>query len=222
MLVEEWMTSNVITVTPDISIMKAARIMKDSNIRRLPVVDSEGCLMGIVSDRDIRDASPSKATTLDMHELNYLLSELKVKDIMTKKPKCAKRDSSVEALALMMVKYNFGGVPIVDDRNKVCGIITDSDIFQVLTSITGVKHGGIQLAFDIPTGKGKLKEILETLRANNATVMSVLTLQDDDESPTRKVYLRLKKMPAGQDRVVVAAVEEKFGLLYWEPGIEEV
>ena len=222
MLVEEWMTSDVITVTPDVSIMKAARIMKDSNIRRLPVVDSEGSLVGIVSDRDIRDASPSKATTLDMHELNYLLSELKVKDIMTKKPKSAKRDSPVEALALMMVKYNFGGVPIVDDHNKVCGIITDSDIFQVLTSITGIKYGGIQLVFDIPTGQGKLREILETLRANNATVMSVLTLQDDDDAPTRKVYLRLKKMPAGQDKVVVAAMEGRFKLLYWEPGIEEV
>ena len=222
MLVEEWMTSNVITVTPDYSIMKATRIMKDSNIRRLPVVDSEGCLVGIVSDRDIRDASPSKATTLDMHELNYLLSELKVKDIMTKKPKSARRDSSVEALALMMVKYNFGGVPIVDDQNKVCGIITDSDIFQVLTTITGVKYGGIQLVFDIPTGQGKLKELLETLRANNATVMSVLTLQDDDDSPTRKVYLRLKKMPEGQEKKVVAVMDANFGLLYWEPGIESV
>ena len=82
MLIREWMTKDVITVTPDTSMLKASKLMKDHNIRRLPVLDGKH-VVGIVSDRDIRAASPSKATTLDMHELYYLLSEVKVKDIMT-------------------------------------------------------------------------------------------------------------------------------------------
>ena len=85
MLIREWMTKDVITVTPDTSMLKASKLMKDHNIRRLPVLDGKH-VVGIVSDRDIRAASPSKATTLDMHELYYLLSEVKVKDIMTSDP----------------------------------------------------------------------------------------------------------------------------------------
>ena len=84
MLVHEWMTQNVITVTADTSMMKASRLMKEKRIGRLPVVDESNHIVGMVSDRDIKDASPSKATTLDTHELYYLLSEMKVKDIMTK------------------------------------------------------------------------------------------------------------------------------------------
>jgi acetoin utilization protein AcuB len=83
MLVKEWMTSDVIIIEEDTSVMKAFQIMKENNIRRLPVM-RQGKLVGIVTDRDIKDASPSKATTLDIHELYYLLSELKVKDIIKK------------------------------------------------------------------------------------------------------------------------------------------
>ncbi len=129
MLVQEWMTPKVLTVTPETSVMKASRMMKDNRIRRLPVVDDNGKLVGIVSDRDIKDASPSKATTLDMHELYYLLSEMKVKEIMTKNPVSAVKDDSVEGIARLMVTKRFGGVPVVDEQGKVCGIITDSDIF---------------------------------------------------------------------------------------------
>ncbi len=111
MLVQEWMTRDVIAITPDTSMMKAAQLMKDKKIRRLPVVDEAGRVVGIVSDRDVKEASPSKATTLDMHELYYLLSELKVKDIMTKAPLCAKENDSVEGVALLMMERGFGGMP---------------------------------------------------------------------------------------------------------------
>ena len=86
MLISDWMTRDVITITPDRSMMKASKLMKDHNINRLPVVNEAGILVGIVTDRDIKEASPSKATTLDMHELYYLLSEIKAKDIMAKPP----------------------------------------------------------------------------------------------------------------------------------------
>ena len=85
MLVREWMASDVLTVDENTSMMKALHLMKESNIRRLPVM-ARGSLVGIISDRDLKEASPSKATTLDVHELYYLLAEIKVKEIMTKNP----------------------------------------------------------------------------------------------------------------------------------------
>ena len=110
MLIREWMTKDVITVTPDTSMLKASKLMKDHNIRRLPVLDWKR-VVGIVSDRDIRAASPSKATTLDMHELYYLLSEVKVKDIMTSDPVTVYDTDAVDAAALLMENKGIGGLP---------------------------------------------------------------------------------------------------------------
>ena len=112
MLIREWMTKDVITVTPDTSMLKASKLMKDHNIRRLPVLDGKH-VVGIVSDRDIRAASPSKATTLDMHELYYLLSEVKVKDIMTSDPVTVYDTDAVDAAALLMENKGIGGLPVL-------------------------------------------------------------------------------------------------------------
>ncbi len=218
MLIREWMTRDVFTVDPDSSMMKAARLMKDKNVSRLPVVDESGRLLGIISDRDIKEASPSKATTLDMHELYYLLSELKVKDIMTKNPFCMREDESIEGAAVMMADKNFGGMPIVDAGNKVVGIITDSDIFKVLIEITGAKSGGSQLAFELSADSSSIKGILTTLRELDARIVSVLT-SDNQASNTRRVYVRLYPLPAEQEKHVLETIKSKFPLLYVEQGI---
>ena len=149
MLIREWMTKDVITVTPDTSMLKASKLMKDHNIRRLPVLDGKH-VVGIVSDRDIRAASPSKATTLDMHELYYLLSEVKVKDIMTSDPVTVYDTDAVDAAALLMENKGIGGLPVVDGSGELVGIITDHDIFRVLVDFCGASKGGLQLAFMLP------------------------------------------------------------------------
>ena len=141
MLIREWMTKDVITVTPDTSMLKASKLMKDHNIRRLPVLDGKH-VVGIVSDRDIRAASPSKATTLDMHELYYLLSEVKVKDIMTSDPVTVYDTDAVDAAALLMENKGIGGLPVVDGSGELVGIITDHDIFRVLVDFCGASKGG--------------------------------------------------------------------------------
>lgn len=222
MLVQEWMTEKVITVTGDTSMMRASRIMKENKVRRLPVVDNQNKLIGIVTDRDIKDASPSKATSLEVHEVYYLLSELKVKDIMTKKPISAKPSDSVEHIAIMMTQNSFGGVPVVDDDNKVCGIITDTDIFKVLSSITGVECGGIQLAFEMATSPGSLRVVLDSLKALDAGVISVLTSNKEEGEGKRRVYIRLRKLTPEKEQKVVSEMKQKFDLLYWEPGLKEI
>ena len=217
MLVRDWMTKEVVSITPETSLMKASRLMKERRVGRLPVVDDDGRVVGIVSDRDVKSASPSKATTLDMHELYYLLSELKVKEIMTKNPVCAKETDSVEGIALDMAEKRFGGMPVVDAAGMLRGIITDSDIFKVLVEITGVAKGGIQLAFEIENGKGKLRAILDTLRSLGARVLSVYTSQQEDDAPTHKVYIRLRPLDADVEARVVEEIGRQYSLLYWEP-----
>lgn len=220
MLVREWMTKEVLTITPDTSMMKASRLMKDNKVHRLPVLDDTGSVVGIVSDRDIKSASPSKATTLDMHELYYLLSELKVKDIMTKSPVCARENDSVEGVALVMMERRFGGMPVVDANGKLLGIITESDIFRVLVTITGVRSGGMQLAFELPNRRGTLRPILDALREHGGAVISVLTSQETDDAPVRKVYIRLRPLAGVEEDVLAAAVKRAFpSMLYWEPGL---
>ncbi len=219
MLVKEWMTQKVLSVGPETSMMKASRLMKDNRIGRLPVVDDAGHVLGIISDRDVKDASPSKATTLDMHELYYLLSEMKVKDIMTKHPVCAKENDSVEAVALSMMAKRFGGMPVIDANNLLCGIITDSDIFKVLISITGVRMGGGQLALDIANVPGTLRPVLDALRELGAGVVSVLTSQDAQDSPMRRVYIRLRPLEPAAEEKVIAGMKTQFSIVHWEKAI---
>lgn len=213
MLIRDWMATNVISVTEDVSMMKAARLLKEHNISRLPVLDGAGRLIGIVSDRDIKEASPSKATTLDMHELYYLLSEIKVKDIMTRNPISTTGDDTIEHAALLMVEKNVGGLPVVDGNAQVVGMITDSDIFKVLINITGVAHGGLQLAFRLPFTKGSMSKVMDALREHNIRIMSVLSSQKDEDS--RMVYIRVKLLGPDTEQDVVAHMRERFDLVYW-------
>lgn len=215
MLVDNWMSTDVITLTADRSMMKAAKIMKDNNISRLPIVDEDGKLIGIVSDRDIKDASPSKATTLDMHELYYLLSEVKLRDIMTRKPATIKLGETVEKAAVLMLEGNFGGLPVVDDEGKVVGILTDTDVFKVIVEITGVLNGGVQVGLQISTGPGTLAPVLDTLREHGARIMSVLTRNVPEEQETKDVYIRIREMDKPEFKKLQADMEAKFNVMYW-------
>lgn len=129
-LVKDWMTDNPITVTSSTTLPEAHRLMQDNNIRRLPVVD-DGKLAGIVTLGDVREASPSDATSLSIFELNYLLSRLKVGTIMTSDPITVTTITTIARAAQLMLENKIGGLPVVE-RDKVVGIITESDIFRML------------------------------------------------------------------------------------------
>jgi len=215
MLIENWMTKDVITGTPETSMMKASKIMKEKGISRLPVVDEKGVLVGIVSDRDIKDASPSKATTLDMHELYYLLSEIKLKDIMTKKVVTIRQNETVDRAAAVMLEHNVGGMPVVDEAGKVVGIVTDSDIFKVLVRITGVQEGGVQIGVRLPNQPGGLVPVLDYLKDHGARLMSLLTACEPAEVGKRDVYIRIRDMDKGDMQKLKTAIHENFEVIYW-------
>jgi acetoin utilization protein AcuB len=215
MLIESWMTKEVVTLTPDRSMMKASKLMKEKNISRIPVVDEQGVLLGIVSDRDIKEASPSKATTLDMHELYYLLAEIKLKDIMTKTPFTVKRTDTVEKAAVIMHSKNVGGLPVVDDDDRVIGIITDSDVFQVLIKITGVLHGGVQVGLSLSNHRGELAKVIDLLREHEARIMSILTSYAPPEEDMRSVFIRVHDMNKESMNQLKQDMEARFKVLVW-------
>ncbi len=132
--VRDWMTPNPITISPRTTLPEAHQIMKEKRIRRLPVVDENGHLVGIVTLGDIREASPSDATSLSIFELNYLLARLTVDKIMTRKVITVTPDTPVYEAARLMLEHKIGGLPVVEN-GRVVGIITESDIFKMVVRL---------------------------------------------------------------------------------------
>lgn len=137
-LVKDWMTPDPITIAPTTTLPEAHRLMKECAIRRIPVVE-QGRLVGIVTLGDIREASPSQATSLSIYEMNYLISRLTVEQIMTRDPISITPDTSIEAAARLMLDHKIGGLPVIDGE-RVAGIITESDIFRLLVTEGEPRH----------------------------------------------------------------------------------
>ncbi|HRQ38405.1 MAG TPA: CBS domain-containing protein [Chloroflexota bacterium] len=131
-LVRDWMTREIITVTPDTTLPEAHQIMMNEEIRRLPVVDKNGLLAGIITLGDVRGAQPSPATSLSIWELNYLLSQLKVEKIMTPDPITIHEDATIGEAARVMLENRLSGLPVVGNTGRLAGIITESDIFSMV------------------------------------------------------------------------------------------
>ncbi|MDY7032858.1 MAG: CBS and ACT domain-containing protein [Thermodesulfobacteriota bacterium] len=190
MLVKNWMTKNVITIDEDESMHTAIKLMNENNIRRLPVV-KRGKLTGIVTNLDINRESASKATSLAMNELNYLIDKIKIKDIMTKKNlQTISLSDTIEEAAVIMLEKKIGVLPVVED-GKLVGIITESDIFKVLISMTGVRRGGVQFAFELEDKPGSIKEVADILRSRGGRVMSIMTSYEQAKEGFRHVYIRV-------------------------------
>jgi CBS domain-containing protein len=131
-LVRDWMSTDVITITPETTLPEAHQLMISEEVRRLPVVDGDGRLVGIVTIGDIRSAEPSPATTLSIWEMNYLLSSLPVEKIMTRHPKTIAAEAPIGEAARTMLENRVSGLPVVDADFHVVGIITESDIFSMV------------------------------------------------------------------------------------------
>jgi len=132
-LVSDWMTRDVLTITPETSLKEAHEIMNQKRIRRLPVV-TQGRVIGIVTLGDIRGAEPSQASSLSIWEVNDLLAKLKVSEIMTRNPATIHENENIGEAARFMLENKFSGLPVVDDAGHLVGIITESDIFRLVVN----------------------------------------------------------------------------------------
>jgi len=213
MLVKNWMSKNVITVDINDSMQDAMKLLKENDIRMLPVM-KKAKLVGIVTDRDLKKASASDATTLEVHELLYLLMKIKVKDIMTRDVITVPPDYTVEETAQVLQKNRISGAPVVDADGQLVGTITQTDLFRVLISLTGVGNGGIQFGFQVEDRPGSIKEVADIIRIYGGRMVSILSSYDDVAEGYRKVYIRMRSIERSELKKLIKELESKAGLLY--------
>jgi len=213
MLVKNWMTRDVITVDAEDSMLNAVNIMKEHKIRMLPVM-FKGRPVGVVSDTDLKRASASDATSLDVHELIYLVSRIKVKEIMTKDPIFVVQDYTIEETAALLRDKKISGVPVVDEKGGLVGIITRDDLFKVLTSLTGLSKRGIQFAFRIADRSGSIKELTDIVRNYNGRIAAILSSYERAPEGFRNVYIRVYDIDREKLAPLQAELKAKAAMLY--------
>lgn len=190
MLIKDWMATAILTVDANTSVMRAMRTMKDNNIRRLPVL-SHGKLTGVITDRDLKEASPSTTAQMDIHEMNYLLSEMKVKDVMT--PRCIylQENDTLEKAALIMLKEKISGIMILDEEENLVGLLSETDILRGFIQATGMQDGAHQWVVDMPDAPGSTTRFIDLVRSHDARVLSILTSFEDAPRGSKRVAVRV-------------------------------
>ena len=205
MLVKNWMSKTVITADENDSMNEVMGLMKEHDIGMVPVM-KKGKLVGIVTDRDLKRASASDATTLEVHELLFLISKIKLKDIMTKDPITVPFDFTVEEAAEVLMKNRISGAPVVDQDGQIVGTITKGDLFRVLISLTGVGKRGVQFAFQVEDLPGTIKDVADIIRQYGGRMVSILSSYEHVAKGYRKVFIRMygverKKLPQLEDDI---------------------
>ncbi|PLV59871.1 CBS and ACT domain-containing protein [Thermotoga sp. KOL6] len=179
MLVKDFMTKNPITIAPETSFSEALKLMKQNKIKRLIVMKDEK-IVGIVTEKDLLYASPSKATTLNVWELHYLLSKLKIEEIMTKNVITVNENTPVEDAARIMEENDISGLPVLNDMGHLVGIITQTDIFKVFVEIFGTKREGtIRYTMEMPDKPGELLEVTKRIYEAGGNIISIATLFEE-------------------------------------------
>jgi acetoin utilization protein AcuB len=183
------MSHPVITIKPDIPIHDALNLMRKESIRRLPVVNDRGQMVGIVSEMDILHANPSDATSLSVWELNYLLSRIKVSDVMTRDVVSVVVDTPIEEAARIMADSKIGGLPVMRDGDLV-GMITETDLFKVFLELLGAREAGIRataLVQDVPGELAKLTAAISGIGGNIVAMVQFLGESPENRLVTLKV-----------------------------------
>lgn len=199
MFVRDRMSSPAITVAADTPFQDALKLMRERRFRRLPVVDEHGVLIGIVSERDLLHAAPSPATSLSVWEVNYLLWKLKVADVMTEKVITVSPASTLEEAAQIMVSLKIGGLPVVDEKHHVVGVVTETDIFRAFAELLGSSEHGLRLLVRVPEGRGTLAKLAQGLYELGGNILSLGTF--DDGSGSHRILL-LRVVGVNKDAVI--------------------
>jgi len=210
MPVQDWMSKDLITIDEGASIIKASNLMKQNRVRHLPVL-RKGRLLGIVSDRDLKEATPSKATTLDIHEMYYLLDQIKVKSLMPKQLSTITPGETVEKAAAVMLNRNISALPVVDPQGTLQGIITKGDVFRAFVSISGINQAPLAMGFDLEDRPGSVKAVTDLIRAHGGRIFSILTGYANAPEGFLRIFIRardvkdeeaLRKDLEGKNRVL--------------------
>jgi acetoin utilization protein AcuB len=203
MLVRERMSTKPVTISADLSITEALRVMRRNQVRRLPVLDREGKIVGIVSEKDLLYASPSPATSLSIYEMHDLLSRLRVSELMTTDLITVTPDIPLEEAARIMADNKIGGLPVVENGNLV-GIITETDIFKVFLELLGAREKGLRLTLEMPEQKGEIARMTTEIARLGGNILALGTFLGDDPT-TWVVTVKVEDVPGDE---LQAAMED--------------
>jgi len=181
MLVKDRMTTNPVTVNPNTVVSEALRAMRQNNVRRMPVLDRKDRLVGIISEKDLLYASPSPATSLNVYEIGYLLSKLKIKEIMAKDIITVTEDAPLEEAARIMIDNAVSGLPVMQG-DKVVGIITETDIFKTLVEMMGGRDAGIRVTLQVLDQPGSLRDSAGAIASIGGDIVTLGTFYSEDGS----------------------------------------
>jgi len=203
MLVADRMSKPPITVRSDVGVDEALHLMHNENIRRLPVVDKHGEMVGIVSELDLLKVSPSPATSLSVYEIPYLLSKIKMKDVMTTDIVSVTEDTALEDAARVMADNKIGGLPVMRG-DKVVGMITETDLFKTFLEMLGGRQDGVRITLVVQNEKGILAQIATKITKLNGNILALGTIMGEDPSH----YLLTIRVEDVEKEELVAAMEE--------------
>jgi acetoin utilization protein AcuB len=192
-LVRERMSPNPVTIGAQCTITEALRVMRENQVRRLPVLDEQGDLVGIVSEKDLLYASPSPATSLSIYEMHELLSRLKVSELMTTELITVTPDTLLEEAARIMADSKIGGLPVMQGHRLV-GIITETDIFKVFLELLGAREEGLRLTIEIPERKGEMARITGAIARLGGNILALGTFLGDDPT-TAILTVKVEDVP---------------------------
>ncbi len=189
MLVRDRMSHPVIFIHPDTSMQEALDIMREEHVRRLPVVNKTGQLVGIVTEADLDKASPSVATTLSVWEIKELVSKVKVEKIMSRDVVTIKDDTPIEDAARIMADGNFSGLPVMQD-DKLVGLITETDLFKVFLELFAGRESGVRITVEIPREPGQLAKLTKAVFELGGDILALGTYLGES-SDTGKVTMKV-------------------------------
>ncbi|WP_420627394.1 CBS domain-containing protein [Candidatus Leptofilum sp.] len=206
MLVKRRMSTPVITVPPEMSLPDCLKLMKQEHIRRAPVVEN-GRLIGIVSDKDLLNASPSDATSLSVWEISYLVNKIKVKDVMTKEVLTIQENMPIEEAARIMVDNKVGGLPVMKNGELV-GLITETDLFKILLELMGARDQGVRVTAVASDAVGTLAKLSHAIASGGGSFLAFGEFSGDAAS-NRIVTFKVRHMDETAVRVALEPVVEK-------------
>lgn len=181
MLVGERMTKPVITVRPETPMPDALNLMHKEHIRRLPVVDKNGKLVGIVSQGDLLKASPSEVTSLSIHELTYLLGKLTIDQIMKRDVITVTEDTPLEDAARIMADNEIGGLPVMRGK-EVVGIVTETNLFRIFLELLGARCAGIRVTASVPDAPGELANLTGAIYKLGGNIIALGTFMGESSA----------------------------------------
>ncbi len=205
MLVGERMSRNPVTILDTASIDDGLHLMRERKVRRLPVLDASGKMVGIVSDKDLLHAAPSPATSLSVYELHYLLAKLTIKQVMSSPVISVAADTPLEEAARVMADNKIGGLPVVEG-DKLVGIITETDVFKILVELLGARTPGLRITVAVTEGKGVLARLSQAMAELGANILSVVTYAGEDPSK-KMIMVKLSGADAGAVRSALAGID---------------